>query len=347
MAQRVDRPVVAELFVEVDAEDRDVHREHAAGMVTDHQRSAGREGIQAVHLRPEVRLQDRPHHSHQALGQDRGRICRCPRYRAIAVGHVPPLTLRRGRIAASSPLMVASWAQGRCHGVSPFIVGEYGARRNRALLLRRPEQSSRKWGPMDVTGLSHERGARSGTVRRPNGSRDRHVRPPRGGAVRPESLCVDAGTAPSTLPVDRAADGASATAPDTADHRQADYFLRLLAQSRRLIDHRIDEYREGHRHLGSQRRRRCRRQLSAHGTHGRTGSADARRPDRPAAPAISPSGPGRSLRNFSADAARRPVAFPRKSESAPTAALLVAESPAGKSGRPKSAHPPCGADRFY
>ncbi|MFZ1176718.1 MAG: hypothetical protein WAO15_10725 [Mycobacterium sp.] len=30
--------------------------------------------------------------------------------------------------------------------------------------------------------------------------------------------------------------------PDTADHRQADYFVRLLTQRRRLIDHRIDEY---------------------------------------------------------------------------------------------------------
>jgi hypothetical protein len=31
-------------------------------------------------------------------------------------------------------------------------------------------------------------------------------------------------------------------APETADHRQADYFLRLLTQSRRLNDHRIGEY---------------------------------------------------------------------------------------------------------
>jgi hypothetical protein len=33
-----------------------------------------------------------------------------------------------------------------------------------------------------------------------------------------------------------------AAAPETADHRQADYFLRLLTQSRRLNDHRIGEY---------------------------------------------------------------------------------------------------------
>ncbi|OBA58938.1 hypothetical protein A5647_19310 [Mycobacterium sp. 1100029.7] len=32
------------------------------------------------------------------------------------------------------------------------------------------------------------------------------------------------------------------TAVDTADQRQADYFLRLLMQNRRLIDQRIDGY---------------------------------------------------------------------------------------------------------
>jgi hypothetical protein len=34
----------------------------------------------------------------------------------------------------------------------------------------------------------------------------------------------------------------SAAAPETADHRQAECFLRLLTQSRRLSDHRIDRY---------------------------------------------------------------------------------------------------------
>jgi hypothetical protein len=37
--------------------------------------------------------------------------------------------------------------------------------------------------------------------------------------------------------VDRAA-----AAPDAADQRQADYFLRLLSQNRRVVDHRIDGY---------------------------------------------------------------------------------------------------------
>lgn len=36
----------------------------------------------------------------------------------------------------------------------------------------------------------------------------------------------------------------SLAAAATADRRQADYFLRLLAQSRRLSDHRIDQYQQ-------------------------------------------------------------------------------------------------------
>ncbi len=71
VAQRVDRPLVAELVVEVDAEDRDIHREHSAGVVADHQCAAGREGVQAVHLGAEIPLQHRAQHTHQALGQPR------------------------------------------------------------------------------------------------------------------------------------------------------------------------------------------------------------------------------------------------------------------------------------
>jgi hypothetical protein len=36
----------------------------------------------------------------------------------------------------------------------------------------------------------------------------------------------------------------SATAADTADYRQAEYFLGLLAQNRGHIDHRIGDYRK-------------------------------------------------------------------------------------------------------
>jgi hypothetical protein len=34
----------------------------------------------------------------------------------------------------------------------------------------------------------------------------------------------------------------AAAAPDAADQRQAEYFLRLLSQNRRVVDHRIDGY---------------------------------------------------------------------------------------------------------
>ena len=49
-----------------------------------------------------------------------------------------------------------------------------------------------------------------------------------------------------SLTVSRAADGveSAATASGTADHRQAEYFLRLLAQSRRHVDHRICDYQK-------------------------------------------------------------------------------------------------------
>lgn len=36
----------------------------------------------------------------------------------------------------------------------------------------------------------------------------------------------------------------SAAAVETADHRQADYFRRILVQSRRQIDHRLGEYQK-------------------------------------------------------------------------------------------------------
>jgi hypothetical protein len=36
----------------------------------------------------------------------------------------------------------------------------------------------------------------------------------------------------------------SAAVSETADQRQADYFLRLLTQSRRISDHRVDQYQK-------------------------------------------------------------------------------------------------------
>ena len=47
-----------------------------------------------------------------------------------------------------------------------------------------------------------------------------------------------------TLTASRPAGDVECSGPETADHRQAEYFVRLLAQSRRLIDHRIGEYQK-------------------------------------------------------------------------------------------------------
>lgn len=93
-------------------------------------------------------------------------------------------------------------------------------------------KSSRNGDPMDVAGLSHERGARPVAARPLISSRDRRTHRAHPSVVRPE---------PAT---DRPAGDADPAAPDAADHRQADYFMRLLAQSRRLVDQRIDEYHQ-------------------------------------------------------------------------------------------------------
>jgi hypothetical protein len=66
---------------------------------------------------------------------------------------------------------------------------------------------------MDRMGLSGEHVARPG-MSRPNGARQP-------GACNP-----------------------SAATPDTGDHLQAEYFLRVLTERRRLIDHRVEEYRK-------------------------------------------------------------------------------------------------------
>ncbi|BBZ69108.1 hypothetical protein [Mycobacterium paraseoulense] len=91
---------------------------------------------------------------------------------------------------------------------------------------------------MDVAGLSHERSARSG-VARATSSRDRRARRPHAGVVRPEPPRPIQAPAPSA---DRLATDVDPAAPDAADHRQADYFLRVLSQNRRLVAQRIDDY---------------------------------------------------------------------------------------------------------
>ena len=97
---------------------------------------------------------------------------------------------------------------------------------------------------MDFAGLSDERGARQVAAHMSGGGRDRRGPRPRPSTARTGSAHVRQGVPVPALPANRPAgdvDRATAT-PDTADQCQAEYFLRLLSQNRRLIDHRIDGY---------------------------------------------------------------------------------------------------------
>ncbi|WP_156688136.1 hypothetical protein [Mycobacterium sp. Marseille-P9652] len=83
---------------------------------------------------------------------------------------------------------------------------------------------------MEFAGLSHGHGARPGVTRGPRNPREQRVhRPGPAGVPRHAGVGSPAPSPGGELP---------------ADHQQADYFLRLLIQNRRLIDHRIDEYRK-------------------------------------------------------------------------------------------------------
>lgn len=88
---------------------------------------------------------------------------------------------------------------------------------------------------MEFAGVPDERHARSAAARRPNTPRD--LRRPSTGTGRPEPV------RPNNVTPKSAGFG-DADVSATADHRQADYFLRLLAQRRRLVDHRIGEYQK-------------------------------------------------------------------------------------------------------
>ncbi len=97
---------------------------------------------------------------------------------------------------------------------------------------------------MDLPGLSHEGGSTSVAVRGSSGARDRRAGRPRGATVRSESLHVIAPASTSAAAIEAPVEHPATAAPDTADQLQADYFLRLLTQNRRLIDQPIDEYRK-------------------------------------------------------------------------------------------------------
>jgi hypothetical protein len=99
---------------------------------------------------------------------------------------------------------------------------------------------------MDSAGLSDERGGRSIAGHGLSGARERRGRNPRSSTVRPGPVNVRQGEATPSLTVNRPADDVEspAAAAQTADFLQAEYFLRLLAQSRRQSDHRIGEYQK-------------------------------------------------------------------------------------------------------
>lgn len=91
---------------------------------------------------------------------------------------------------------------------------------------------------MDVAGLSRERSARS-VAARPINSRDRRTRRPLANVARPEPAHLGQARPPLAPSGD-----ADPSAPDAADRSQADYFMRLLSQNRRLTEQRLEDYQK-------------------------------------------------------------------------------------------------------
>jgi trans-aconitate methyltransferase len=87
---------------------------------------------------------------------------------------------------------------------------------------------------MAFAGLPDDAGSRSMAGHTFSGARDRRGRRPRqGGPIPSLTLNRPAGDVESP-----------GSAHEAADYLQAEYFLRLLAQNRRHIDHRIAEYQK-------------------------------------------------------------------------------------------------------
>ena len=80
--------------------------------------------------------------------------------------------------------------------------------------------------------LPDERGTRSVAGHRLGGGRDQRGRRPRSSTVRPGPVDV------------RQGEESAFAAHETADQLQAEYFLRLLVQSRHHVDHRIGKYQK-------------------------------------------------------------------------------------------------------
>lgn len=108
-----------------------------------------------------------------------------------------------------------------------------------------PEPSAER-DSMDFAGLSDERETRSvaTATHMPSAARDRRGCPPPSAVVRPPLGHVrPTGPSPARLTTNRPPSALDRpAAADTADQRQADYFLRLLIQNRRLIEQRIEGY---------------------------------------------------------------------------------------------------------
>ena len=97
---------------------------------------------------------------------------------------------------------------------------------------------------MDLAGVSDKRHGRSVAVGEPDTVHERGVH--RAGTGRTDSR-VAGQTPPKGVAAVRSAGDVAVSAarvPDTADHRQAEYFLRLLSHSRRVVDQRLDDYRK-------------------------------------------------------------------------------------------------------
>ena len=118
-------------------------------------------------------------------------------------------------------------------------------RRDRKVIVTQPQTPNVQLREqMDSTGLSDERATRSVAALRSSSARDRGPRRSRRSILRSEPVNGSQGSSPPPLTVSLPVgdvDSCSAGAA-MADHRQADYFLRLLAQSRRLSEHRIEQY---------------------------------------------------------------------------------------------------------
>ena len=135
--------------------------------------------------------------------------------------HNPDGAPRMARLAAAPPVRGA-----RTKGIYSLVVGACGACRiARAILSPTP------------TAILQQRGHEMAFTALPNGRTVRYSHAPSHTDRRSGSGHLHHGKTRPAANVDH-----SAAAQGTADHRQAEYFVRLLTESRQLIDRRIDKY---------------------------------------------------------------------------------------------------------